>query len=133
MDQETKDLNETDQKLLDAIADSADTAKIIKKEDPSKRHPKSDIPLRFDVPDPDDTSLKVNLIKYINSKNYTYQDLFDYCISHLCNGDEEAGKRIAYRIISGLKSMRDIRVSTLDIICDFLNADIVLEERKKIL
>ena len=126
----TPEMNADDKKLLNDIAESADTAKIIQKEDQAKRHPKSDIPLRFNVPDPDDTSLKVNLIKYINSKNYTYQDLFDYCIAHLCNGDEEAGKRIAYRIISGLKSMRDIRVSTLDIICDFLNADIVLEERK---
>ena len=133
MEPVTPEMNETDEKLLNDIADSADTAKIIKKEDPSKRHPKSDIPLKFDIPDPDDTSLKVNLIKYINSKSYTYQDLFDYCITHLCNGDEEAGKRIAYRIISGLKSMRDIRVSTLDMICDFLDTDIILEERKKVL
>ena len=124
--------NDEEAKMLQDIEESADTAKVLQKEDVAKRHPRSDIPLKFDIPDPDDTSIKTNLVNYINSKNYTYQDLFDYCISHLCNGDEEGGKRIAYRIISGLKSMRDIRVSTLDIICDFLDADIVLEQRKKL-
>jgi len=117
------------EELLNAIEASADDAKIIQKEVQQKRKKKSEIPLFFEIEDPDAMSLKVNLVKYINSKEYTYQDLFDFCIKY-CGDDEEAGKRLAYNTISGLKELRNIRADTIDLLCEFLNVDIILEERQ---
>ena len=108
---------------------SADDAKVIQKEIQVKRKKKSEIPLKFDIDDEDSVSLKINLIRYINSKNFTYQDLFDFCIRY-CDDNEEEGKRLAYNTISGLKEQRNIRADTIDLLCEFLNVDIILEEKK---
>lgn len=115
--------------LLDEIEASADEAVLITKEVQAKRKKKSEIPLVFDINDEDNVSLKMNLIRYINSKNYTYQDLFDFCIKH-CDDNDEEGKRLAYNTISGLKEQRNIRADTIDLLCEFLNVDIVLEEKR---
>lgn len=114
--------------LLQEIEDSADDAVLIVKEIQQKRKPKSEIPLKFDIMDEDSISLKTNLVKYINSKNLTYQDLFDFCIKK--SGEDKEGTRLAYSIIAGLKKQRNIRSDTIDIICEFLNVNIYLEERK---
>ena len=115
--------------LLKEIEASADDAKVIQKEVQVKRKKKSEIPLKFDIDDEDSVSLKINLIRYINSKNFTYQDLFDFCIRY-CDNNEEEGKRLAYNTISGLKEQRNIRADTIDLLCEFLNVDIILEEKK---
>lgn len=115
------------EELLDEIEASAETAIHIQKEAKERRKKKSEIPLRFEIADPGDTSLVANLIRYINKQDYTYQDLFDFCINKECDGDDIVGRRLAYNTISGLKENRDIRSSTIDILCRFLNVDIVLE------
>ncbi len=117
------------EQLLKEIEASADDAKVIQKEIQVKRKKKSEIPLKFDIDDEDSVSLKINLIRYINSKNFTYQDLFDFCIRY-CDDNEEEGKRLAYNTISGLKEQRNIRADTIDLLCEFLNVDIILEEKK---
>ena len=61
--------------LLAEIEASADEAVVIKKEVQGKRQKKSDVPLQFEV-DEESTSLIMNLIRYINTRGYTYQDLF---------------------------------------------------------
>lgn len=115
------------EELLDEIEASADAAIHIQKEVKERRKKKSEIPLQFEIADPSDTSLVANLIRYINKQEYTYQDLFDFCINKECGGDDVIGRRLAYNTISGLKENRDIRSSTIDILCRFLNVDIVLE------
>lgn len=117
-------------KLLNEIEESVDSVKIIVKETQAKRKKKSEIPLHFDILENEDNiSLKLNLIKYINTKDYTYQDLFDFCIKR-CNGDEKAGKTLAYNTITGLSEKRNIRADTIDLICEFLNVDIIIQEKE---
>ncbi len=115
------------EKLLDEIEASADDAIHIQKEVKAKRKKKSEIPLKFDIADPTADNIVVRLTDFINRHNYTYQDLFDFCINKVCNGDDITGRRLAYNTISGLKEGRDIRSSTIDILCQFLKVDIVLE------
>lgn len=122
MDKENND-------LLDSIEASAENVKIIQKEVQKKRKKRSDTPLYFEIDDDDDTlSLKINLIRYINSKNLTYQDLFDFCIQK-CNGNEKEGKSLAYNTKSSLEKKLDIRSDKIDLLCEFLNVDIVLVDK----
>lgn len=114
--------------LIEEIEASVDSVKVITKEEKEKRKRKSEIPLQFDVDESDGISLRANIVRYINEKNLTYQDLFDFCIEKTDNNEEE-GKRKAYAIISALAQKRNIRSDTIDLLCEFLNVDIILESR----
>lgn len=87
-------------------------------------------PLKFD-PHPDDSPLKAEIIKRINAKNLTYSDIYAYCTT-LKNGDISEGQKLGYNIISGLKNRRSMIDTTFSMLCDFLNLDVMLIDRKKV-
>lgn len=118
------------EELLEKIEESADDAKVIQKTISTKRKNRSDVPLRFDVEE-DDHSFIANLTRYINSKNYVYQDLFDFCVGKATpDKGEEIWKRKAYNIIDSLKDQRSIRSDSIDLLAEFLNVDVILEEKR---
>lgn len=87
-------------------------------------------PLKFD-PHPDDSPLKAEIVKRINAKNLTYSDIYAYCTT-LKNGDISEGQKLGYNIISGLKNRRSMIDTTFSMLCDFLNLDVMLVDRKKV-
>lgn len=99
--------------------------KAAKQKQPSK----SIRPLKFD-PHPDDSPLKAEIIRRINSKNLTYSDIYAYCTT-LKNGDISEGQKLGYNIISGLKNRRSMIDTTFSMLCDFLGLDVMLVNRKK--
>lgn len=116
--------------LLSEIEALSDEAVVLQKTVSKTRKNRSDLPLRFTV-DENDHSLMANLTRYINSKNYVYQDLFDFCDTKASNEEEKVfWNRKAYNIIDSLKDQRSIRSDSIDIICEFLNVDIILEEKR---
>lgn len=87
-------------------------------------------PLRFD-PSPDDSPLKAEIVRRINDKNLTYSDIYNYC-TKIKNGDNSEGQKLGYNIISGLKNRHTMIDTTFSMLCDFLNLDIMLCERKQV-
>lgn len=86
-------------------------------------------PLKFDS-HPDDSPLKAEIIRRINSKNLTYSDIYAYCTT-LKNGDISEGQKLGYNIISGLKNRRSMIDTTFSMLCDFLKLDVMLVERNE--
>lgn len=86
-------------------------------------------PLRF-TPHPEDSPLKAAIVERINAKQMTYSDIYTYCTS-LKNGDIAEGQKLGYNIISGLKNRHSMIDTTFTMLCDFLNLDVHLVERKK--
>lgn len=87
-------------------------------------------PLKFD-PSPDDSPLKAEIVRRINEKNLTYSDIYNYC-TKIKNGDNSEGQKLGYNIISGLKNRHTMIDTTFSMLCDFLNLDIMLCERKQV-
>jgi len=120
-------MNEKNQNYnFDAALSSVDQIKRMKSKNETKQST-SIKPLKFDL-DPEDSALKTKLIEKINSKNLTYADLHEYCTG-IMNGDILAGKNLGYNIITGLRKRHTMTDVTLHMLCDFINVDIVFEDR----
>lgn len=97
---------------------------------PKEKKPSTSLrPLKFDI-SPDDSPLKQDIIRRINEKDLTYADIYAYC-TKVKGGDIAEGQKFGYNIISGLKHRHTMIDTTLSLLIDFLNLDIVLIEREK--
>lgn len=85
-------------------------------------------PLKFEE-NSEDTPLKAEIVRRINAKNLNYSDMYAYC-TKLRNGDIAEGQKLGYNIISGLKNRHSMIDSTLSLLADFLQLDILFVERK---
>jgi hypothetical protein len=86
-------------------------------------------PLKFEIHQ-EDSPLKSAIVERINSRNMTYSDIYQYC-TDLKGGDISEGQKLGYNIISGLKNRRSMIDTTFTMLCDFLQLDVMLVERKK--
>ena len=84
-------------------------------------------PLKFEV-SPNDSPLKQLLIRKINEKKLTYSDLHQYC-TQVKGGDINEGKNFGYNLITGLRKRPTMTDVTFQILCDFLDLDIILRDR----
>ena len=82
--------------------------------------------LKFSLYGLEPFSIKYNLIKELNERNLTYDDLKNFCEKTF---SESNGNRKAYNIIQGLDNDRDFRADTIEIICNFLNIQIFVETK----
>jgi len=87
-------------------------------------------PLKFEESE-NNTILKAEIIRRINEKNLIYNDLYEYCIN-LCGGDDDAGRKYAGNIISGLNRGHSMIDSTFYLLCDFLGLEIILRDRNEL-
>lgn len=87
-------------------------------------------PLKFETNE-DDSPLKAEIIKQINSRDLTYSDIYEYC-TKIKNGDIAEGQRLGYNIITGLKKRPTMLDTTFSMLCDFLDLDIALIVRQPI-
>lgn len=85
--------------------------------------------LQFEI-SPEDSPLKVEIVKRINQENLTYSDLYNYC-TELKGGDAHEGQELGYNIIYGLKTRRSMMDTTFALLCDFLKLDIQLVKREE--
>ena len=108
------------------IRASADVRAMLKK---TKKIPTSLKPLKFEVLE-GDSPLKQTIIERINASNKTYSDLYKYC-SDLKGGDVDAGTKAAANLINGLKNRHTFIDTTLTLLADFLDLDILFVDRKK--
>lgn len=94
----------------------------------TKKKPSTSIkPLKFE-PSPEDSPLKAEIIRQINSKNLTYSDIYNYC-TKLKDGDIAEGQKLGYNVITGLKTRHTMIDTTFSMLCDFLDLDISLIDR----
>lgn len=116
-------IDENEEKLLQEIENSVDKIKIIKKENKIKIKDKV---INFPYSSSSHLTLKNNLIKFLNSKLLTYDDVKNYCKKVF----GENGERKAYNILESLSDPeQDIRAATVQIICDLLNVKIIVEAK----
>lgn len=113
---------------LSSIVANIEQVKKLKASKP-KQPSKSIRPLKFD-PHPEDSPLKAEIVRRINEKNLTYSDIYEYC-TNVKNGDISEGQKLGYNIISGLKNRHSMIDTTFSMLCDFLNLDVMLVNRKK--
>lgn len=114
--------------MLNKIVDGSDTAVVIKPKaiEPIVRVKKE---LHYDLKDGEECTMTGGLITFINSKHVTLAELMKYFIDHGNTARQAA--RLAHNLDSGLEHGRDIRLSSFDIWCDFLNVDAQLVTRKE--
>lgn len=118
----------SEEKLIH-IAQDVDKIKK-KKAVTKKRQSTSTKPLKFEV-NVNDSPLKAAIIDRINARDLTYADIYKYC-TEVKGGDVSEGQRYGYNIISGLKTRPSMIDTTFSLLCDFLNLDIMLVERKSV-
>lgn len=99
-------------------------AKTVKKPSTSVK------PLKFEV-SPNDSPIKEEIIRQINMRNLTYSDIYNYC-TKLKGGDIAEGQRLGYNLITGLKKRPTMLDTTVSVLCDFLDLDIILSPRHPI-
>lgn len=114
---------------LSSIVANIDQVKKLKASK-QKQPSKSIRPLKFD-PHPEDSPLKAEIVRRINEKNLTYSDIYQYC-TNIKNGDISEGQKLGYNIISGLKNRHTMIDTTFSMLCDFLQLDVMLVDRKKV-
>lgn len=120
-----KNNNNLDFTTIVANVDRVKKAKASKKKKPST----SVKPLSFD-PHPEDSPLKAAIIDRLNANDMVYSDLYNYC-SEIKGGDYAEGQKLGYNIISGLRHRHSMLDTTFSMLCDFLNLDVMLVERKE--
>lgn len=121
----------TDKTSFDMSSAVANIEKVKKMKAAKAKKPSTSIkPLKID-PNDEDTPLKAEIVRRINEKNLTYSDIYAYC-TELKGGDIAEGQKFGYNLISGLKNRRSMIDSTLSILCDFLDLDILFVEKKPI-
>jgi hypothetical protein len=108
-----------------ANVDKVKAAKAAKAKKPST----SVKPLKFELHQ-EDSPLKSAIVERINARDLTYSDIYQYC-TDLKNGDISEGQKLGYNIISGLKNRRSMIDTTFTMLCDFLQLDVMLVDRKK--
>jgi hypothetical protein len=112
---------------LSSVVANIDKVKQMKASKPKKANT-SIRPLVFDH-NPDDSPLKDEIIRRINERKMTYSDIYEYC-TKLKGGDTAEGQKLGYNVISGLRKRHTMIDTTFSMLCDFLNLDIMLVERK---
>jgi hypothetical protein len=117
--------NKMDFSTVIANVEKVKAAKAAREKKPST----SVKPLQF-TPHQDDSPLKAAIIERINARKMTYSDIYAYCTS-LKKGDIAEGQKLGYNIISGLKNRHSMIDTTFTMLCDFLELDVMLIERKK--
>jgi hypothetical protein len=122
---ENKKPTKMDFSTVIANVDKVKAAKAAREKKPST----SVKPLKFERHE-DDSPLKAAIIERINAKDMTYSDIYAYCTT-LKDGDIAEGQKLGYNIISGLKNRHSMIDTTFTMLCDFLNLDVHLVERKK--
>jgi hypothetical protein len=86
-------------------------------------------PLKFEVSQ-EDSPLKAAIVERINARDLTYADIYKYC-TNLKGGDIAEGQKLGYNTISGLKNRHTMIDTTFSMLCDFLEIDVMLVDRKK--
>lgn len=86
-------------------------------------------PLKFEVSQ-EDSPLKAAIVERINAQDMTYADIYKYC-TNLKGGDIAEGQKLGYNTISGLKNRHTMIDTTFSMLCDFLEIDVMLVDRKK--
>jgi hypothetical protein len=86
-------------------------------------------PLKFEVSS-EDSPLKAAIVERINARDLTYADIYKYC-TNLKGGDIAEGQKLGYNTISGLKNRHTMIDTTFSMLCDFLEIDVMLVDRKK--
>jgi len=95
-----------------------------------KKKPSTSVKALSFVPHPDDSPLKAAIVERINFKDLVYSDLYNYC-SEIKGGDYAEGQKLGYNIISGLRHRHSMLDTTFSMLCDFLDLDVMLIERKE--
>jgi len=114
---------------FDTIKANIDKIKEIKSVTKEKKLSTSIKPLKF-TPNENDSPLKAIIIERINSMNLTYSDLYNYCTTF--RGDDPVeGQRLGSNIINGLRNRPTMLDTTLSMLCNFLNLDILFKEKSK--
>ena len=124
-EQKKEELNLKDFSTIVANIDKVKEMKAAKTKKPST----SIRPLKFEE-SAEDSPLKTEIIKRINEMNLTYSDIYNYCTT-LKGGDIPEGQKLGYNIISGLKNRHTFIDTTLTLLADFLDLDILFVDRKK--
>lgn len=115
---------------MDLTTIVANVDKVKKAKAKKSKKPSTSVkPLTFE-PHPDDSPLKAAIVERINAKDLVYSDLYDYC-SDIKGGDTSEGQKLGYNIISGLRHRRSMLDTTFSMLCDFLEIDVLLVERKE--
>lgn len=118
------------EKKFDFQPIEADIEQVRKLKAAKKKKPNTSIkPLKFEV-HPDDSPIKAEIIRRINEKNLTYSDMYAYCTEKLCDGDASAGETLGYNTIYGLRKRHTMVDTTLSMLTDFLNLDIMFVEKE---
>lgn len=107
----------------DAEAAAEDAVKKV-----SEKKSKSVRPLTFEHLE-GDSAIKIEIVDKLNSKNFKYQDLLNYCVD--IEGDSVKGLGLGNNIINCLRTRNNISLTYLQILCGFLGLEIHLVEKPK--
>ncbi len=119
--------NELDD-IINAAAEAADSAKIIRKTKVEKKEKESGEERFIRIePSEDSTPLKSAIVDYINKRNYTYADFKEFCAQ--CYGDEKSGMHKAYNTMQGLMKRKSLTDKSLTLLIDFLQINVLLVPR----
>lgn len=123
----------TDSATLDNIESKAKAliADREKKEKEEQANPKKriyntindDNKIHFDIPDDSPYNLRYNIARFINEQQKSYKDLYLFCMSKRKNNQKEA-LVMMHNMISSIKSFRNFRADTIELICEFLQCDL---------
>ena len=81
-------------------------------------------PIKIDI-NPDSSPIIQSLSSYFNDHCIYYSDLIAFCEKKFA-GKSIKVLRKAYNVIKALKDGNDVRASTIELICEFLNVDLVI-------
>ena len=109
------------------VINNAETVRAVKAA--KEKKPSTSIKPLYIDPNPDDSALKAAIVAKINERNLVYSDLYKYC-TDLKGGDPSDGQKLGSNIIRGLRTRPTMIDTTFSMLCDFLNLDILLAERK---
>lgn len=114
-------MDENFEKELDELSEAAKNISV----KPVKNTKYSRADFKIDVPEDAPNTLRYNIVRYLNSQKYKVSDFYDFCIKRSEN--KSKGYTLAMNIISSLKEHRNMRIDTLELLCEFLKLDIVIQ------
>jgi DNA-binding Xre family transcriptional regulator len=85
----------------------------------------------IDVPDNHAPALIYSLAEYFNKQHKTFGEFSRFCTERECSGNKKKGHTLARNIITTIRRGRGMQIRTLEIVCDFLQCEVVLESNKR--
>ena len=82
-------------------------------------------PIRINITNEDAPNLVKVISDYINSHNFYYSDLIKFYMSKGSESETESLRK-AYNTVQSLKDGHNVRASTLEALCEFMNIDLVM-------